>query len=106
MALHLEGDGDRARGSVDVVYTLAARDGERERAEYDYLINATGLKLNFAATPGRSRPSEGAHVQKVEEGRRYYETLDGDEGTLDLDFAMLLPPFRWRGPAGIRWPGR
>ena len=34
-------------------------------------------------------------MQKVEEGRLYYETLDGDEGTLGLDFAMLLPPFRW-----------
>jgi len=33
-------------------------------------------------------------VQKVEEGRLYYETLDGEEGTLDFDFAMLLPPFR------------
>lgn len=63
VALHLEGDGDRARGSVDVVYTLATRDDERERAEYDYLINATGLKLNFAATPGRSRPSEGARAE-------------------------------------------
>src|ERR1019366_3015837 len=35
-----------------------------------------------------------AHVQKVEEGRLYYETLNGEEGTLDFDFAMLLPPFR------------
>ena len=35
-----------------------------------------------------------AHVQKVEEGRIYYETLDGTEATLDFDFAMLLPPFR------------
>ena len=52
VALHPEGDGDQTRGSVDVVYTLATRDGERERVEYDYLINATGPKLNFAATPG------------------------------------------------------
>ena len=35
-----------------------------------------------------------AHVQKIEEGRIFYETLDGDEATLDFDFAMLLPPFR------------
>ena len=47
-----------------------------------------------------------AHVQKVEEGRLCYETLDGDEEALNFDFAMLLPHFRWRGPAGVRWPGR
>src|SRR5665811_471417 len=52
VALHPEGDGDQTRGSVDVVYTLATRDGERDRVEFDYLINATGPKLNFAATPG------------------------------------------------------
>lgn len=52
MALHPEGDGDLTRGSVDVLYTGAARAGETERVEYDYLINATGPKLNFAATPG------------------------------------------------------
>jgi sulfide:quinone oxidoreductase len=208
VALHPEGDGDQTRGSVDVVYTGAARAGESERVEYDYLINATGPKLNFAATPGLGPDAhtlsvctakhaeltadafaeviskleagerqtlvigvghgtctcEGAafeyafnvehelrtrglrdraeiiyltneyelgdfgvggmsfkqsgfvttsqlwteslfkergvkaiskaHVQKVEEGRLYYETLDGEEGTLDFDFAMLLPPFR------------
>jgi sulfide:quinone oxidoreductase len=208
VALHPEGDGDQTRGSVDVVYTLATRDGEREQVEYDYLINATGPKLNFAATPGLGPDGhtlsvctaehaeltadafaevirklergerqtlvigvghgtctcEGAafeytfnvehelrmrglreraeiiyltneyelgdfgvggmsfkqngfvttsqlwteslfkergvkaltkaHVQKVEEGRLYYETLNGEEGTLDFDFAMLLPPFR------------
>jgi len=187
---------------------MAAREGETERIEYDYLINATGPKLNFAATPGlgpdghtlsvctaehaeltadafaevirkleqgehqtlvigvghgtctcegaafeytfnvehelrmrglRDRADviyltneyelgdfgvggmsfkqngfvttsqlwteslfkergvkalSRAHVQRVEEGRLHYETLDGEEGALDFDFAMLLPPFR------------
>ena len=35
-----------------------------------------------------------AHVQKVEEGKLFYETLDGTEDALAFDFAMLLPPFR------------
>jgi len=35
----------------------------------------------------------GAHVQKVEPGVVYYETLDGADHTLAFDFAMLLPPF-------------
>jgi hypothetical protein len=33
-------------------------------------------------------------VQRVEPGKVFYETLDGAEGILDFDFAMLLPPFR------------
>lgn len=35
-----------------------------------------------------------AHVHKVEPGVIHYEQLDGTTGTLDFDFAMLLPPFR------------
>jgi sulfide:quinone oxidoreductase len=204
-----EGDADDPRGGVDIEYTLPSRDGERERLRYDYLINATGPKLNFAATPGlgpdhghslsvctadhavhaaarlaevfqalergerqrlvigmghgsctcegaafeyafnvehelRSRGLRdraevvyltnehelgdfgvggmafkqdgfvttsqlwteslfkerevtavlGAHVQRVEEGKVFYETLTGEEGVLPFDFAMLLPPFR------------
>lgn len=34
-----------------------------------------------------------AHVQKVEPGKVYYETLDGDEKSVDFDFTMLIPPF-------------
>jgi|SRR5579872_2831911 len=34
-----------------------------------------------------------AHVQKLERGRAYYETLDGAEHEQPFDFAMLLPPF-------------
>ncbi len=204
-----EGEDDGGSGAVEIEYTLAERRGQRERLEYDYLINATGPKLNFAATPGlgpdgghsvsvctadhathaaarfeevikeleQGRPQrlvigvghgtctcEGAafeyafnvehelrtrgvrdlaevvyltneyelgdfgvggmtfeqhgflttsqlwteslfqergvkailraHVQRVEDGKIFYETLDGDEGVLAFDFAMLLPPFR------------
>ena len=47
-----EGDADDPRGAVDVVYTAAGTAGRTERIRYDYLINATGPKLNFSATPG------------------------------------------------------
>ena len=208
VALHPEGDERTAKGYVDVIYTDPARAGEMQSIEYDYVINATGPKLNFAATPGLGPDGhtvsvctyghadeaakqlaeviaklragqkqtlvigvghgtctcEGAafeytfnvehelraagvrdraeliyltneydlgdfgvgglsfkqngfvtssklwteslfkergvksilraHVQKVEEGRIFYETLDGSQDTLDFDFAMLLPPFR------------
>ena len=38
-------------------------------------------------------PILGAHVERVEEGKVYYETLDGEHHELAFDFAMLLPPF-------------
>ncbi|MDJ0324744.1 FAD/NAD(P)-binding oxidoreductase [Cryobacterium sp. PH31-AA6] len=52
VALRPEGDADNPRAGVDVVYTDPKRAGQTERIRYDYLINATGPKLNFAATPG------------------------------------------------------
>ncbi len=52
VGLHPEGDADTEGGFVDVVYTDPSRSGETERIEYDFLINATGPKLNFGATPG------------------------------------------------------
>jgi sulfide:quinone oxidoreductase len=218
VALHPEGHGDDQGGAgadvvgtgpaVDVVHTSAERSGEQERIGYDYLVNATGPKLNFAATPGlgpdghtvsvctaghaeqaaaalheviaklkagqRQRLVVGmghgtctcegaafeyvfnveheirqagvrdlaeivylsneyelgdfgvggmvfaqqgfvstsqtwteslfrergvrailrAHVERVEPGKIFYETIDGTHHALDVDFAMLLPPFR------------
>ena len=35
----------------------------------------------------------GAHVNKVEKGRIYFETLDGEKDEQEYDFAMLIPPF-------------
>ncbi|MGV8967561.1 MAG: NAD(P)/FAD-dependent oxidoreductase [Cellulomonas sp.] len=208
VSIRPEGDGASERGAVDIVYTDSAKEGQTERLAYDYLINATGPKLNFAATPGlgpdghswsvctpdhaveaarafeaikdklragqpqrlvvgvghgtctcegaafeyafnvehelreaglrdlaevvyltnehelgdfgvggmtftqngfvtssqlwteslfRERSVKaivGAHVERVEEGKLSYETLDGAHETLEFDFAMLLPPFR------------
>jgi sulfide:quinone oxidoreductase len=37
---------------VEVEYTDEARRGQTARLEYDYLVNATGPRLNFAATEG------------------------------------------------------
>ena len=51
-AIHPEGDDAHTRPFVDLTYTDPARAGEHGALEYDYLINATGPKLNFGATPG------------------------------------------------------
>ena len=50
--LHPEGSADLPRPHVTVRYTDPARQGQIGQIEYDYLINATGPKLNFGATPG------------------------------------------------------
>ena len=208
VAIRPEGDEAGEPPSVEIVYTSPERQGETARVTYDYLINATGPKLNFGATPGlgpdgnslsvctpghaeqaaealaeviaklrageRQRlvigvghgtcTCEGAafeytfnvehelrarglreladvvyltneyelgdfgvggmsfkqrgfitssqtwteslfrergvrailraHVERIEPGKLFYETLDGHHDALDFDFAMLLPPFR------------
>jgi len=52
VAIHPEGDNDHARPYVEITYTDPTRSGQTDSLDYDYLINATGPKLNFAATPG------------------------------------------------------
>lgn len=51
-AIRPEGTGEESSPSVDFVYTGEGNSGESSSITYDYLINATGPKLNFAATPG------------------------------------------------------
>jgi sulfide:quinone oxidoreductase len=47
-----EGDNSMSKPFVEVEYVDEANKGKTEKVEYDYLINATGPKLNFAATEG------------------------------------------------------
>jgi len=51
-AIHPDGDAASASGYVTVEHTSEGRRGEVEQIPYDYLINATGPKLNFGAVPG------------------------------------------------------
>ena len=52
VSINPEGSESSDKPFVTIEYTLEGREGESENVEYDYLINATGPKLNFAATPG------------------------------------------------------
>jgi sulfide:quinone oxidoreductase len=52
VAIHPEGAEGHSSPFVDITYTDPGRAGEIATLDYDYLINATGPKLNFAATPG------------------------------------------------------
>ena len=47
-----EGDSETEKPFVVAEYVSAEKKGETERITYDYLINATGPKLNFEATEG------------------------------------------------------
>ncbi|NNN08165.1 MAG: NAD(P)/FAD-dependent oxidoreductase [Acidimicrobiaceae bacterium] len=50
--LHPHGSPEESKPYVSVRYTDPDRQGQEACLTYDYLINATGPKLNFAATPG------------------------------------------------------
>lgn len=52
ISIHPEGEGDDKTPFVTVESTLPGQAGQVERISYDYLINATGPKLNFGATEG------------------------------------------------------
>ncbi len=52
MTIHPEGSGENSKNFVTVEHTSVERAGEQEDVTYDYLVNATGPKLNFAATEG------------------------------------------------------
>ena len=52
IAIHPEGSSTLAKPYVTIESTLSSTAGQMESIEYDYLINATGPKLNFGATEG------------------------------------------------------
>ncbi|WP_295664349.1 FAD-dependent oxidoreductase [uncultured Mucilaginibacter sp.] len=53
-----EGDAEINSGYVEVSFTTPDRSGQTQKVPYDFLINATGPKLNFEATEGL-HPGEG-----------------------------------------------
>jgi len=52
LSIHPEGDAEIESSYVTIEYTLSGQAGQQEKLTYDYLINATGPKLNFGATEG------------------------------------------------------
>lgn len=62
VALHPEGNASSARPFVVIEKGIPSQSVEQVPLEYDYLINATGPKLNFAATEGLG---PGKHTQSV-----------------------------------------
>lgn len=54
-----EGDASGDQPFVEVFYKSGEKQGQSERVEYDYLVNATGPALRFDKTPGLGPHAEG-----------------------------------------------
>ena len=52
VAFYPEGDAEVSHPYILVEYVIGTQKGTQEKITYDYLINATGPKLNFEATKG------------------------------------------------------
>lgn len=66
LSLNPEGNESGEKPFVTVEFTSQEKSGEQENIEYDYLINATGPKLNFGATPGLGEGTQlGEHTVSV-----------------------------------------
>ncbi len=66
VSLNPEGSESEAQPFVTIEYTGQGKEGQSEDVTYDYVINATGPKLNFGATPGLGEGSQlGEHTVSV-----------------------------------------
>ena len=66
VSINPEGNESGDKPFVSIEFTEAGREGQTENVEYDYVINATGPKLNFGATPGLGVGNElGEHTVSV-----------------------------------------
>lgn len=52
ISINPEGDSENEKPFVTIKYVASEDEGKEEKVEYDFLINSTGPKLNFAATEG------------------------------------------------------
>ncbi len=66
VSIHPNGKEGNEKNFVTVEFTDKENAGTTEELEYDYIINATGPKLNFGATPGLGEGSSlGEHTVSV-----------------------------------------
>jgi sulfide:quinone oxidoreductase len=67
VSIHPEGKEGSDKPFVTIKYTGQGKEGQTEEVEYDYLVNATGPKLNFDATPGlgNGKGDVGKHTVSV-----------------------------------------
>ena len=61
LTFHPEGDREVKKPFVLVEHVVGGKKGNQEKVTYDYLINATGPKLNFEVTEGLNPGSNGCY---------------------------------------------
>lgn len=61
ISFYPEGDKDEQKPYILAEYVAGDEKGKQEKVTYDYLINATGPKLNFEATEGLSPGNNKVH---------------------------------------------
>lgn len=80
IAMFPEGDAADSRPAVEIEWTLDSKAGQRERVTYDFLINATGPRLNFDATeglgPGKNSYSVCTADHAVETAAALHESVE------------------------------
>ncbi len=71
-----EGNATSEKPFVEIEYTSPARRGQTEKVEYDYLVNATGPKLNFEATEGLGPGKNTVSVCSYDHAAHAWEQLE------------------------------
>lgn len=75
LEIHPEGSADSGNPYVVIEYTITDRKGEKANIEYDYLVNATGPKLNFEATEGLGPGKNSLSVCSCDHAAETWEEL-------------------------------
>jgi len=79
VSVHPEGNKEISKGFVTIEYTNEERQGQSETVDYDFLINATGPKLNFEATeglgPGKNTVSVCSYSHATEAWEKLQEAI-------------------------------
>ncbi len=76
VALHPEGDSSSNTAYVAIEYTSTKNKGQTDKVEYDYLVNATGPKLNFEATEGLGPGKNTVSVCSYDHAAHAWEELE------------------------------
>ena len=76
ISLHPEGDEGGSGPFVTVEFTEPGKAGRVEKIRYDYLINATGPKLNFGATKGLGPAANSLSVCTYDHAAQAAKALD------------------------------
>lgn len=74
-AIHPEGSDADSQPFVSIEYTSEEKRGLTEEVRYDFLINATGPKLNFDATPGMGPGKNTVSVCSYSHANEAWSTL-------------------------------